>query len=213
MNTYHKFCPNVFVAKTEQEYSKGDVIELTTRRGAIHECEVWNLIFKRDGFNFYSITRRDGFNVQERARRKTERLNVWANNAEKRSEDWIEKSNEGKEFLVLGEPIKIGHHSEKRHRALIERNWNRMGNAVKESDKAKKLRERAEYWENMTDKIDLSLPESLEYFEYKLDQAKKRHEGLKVGRIEREHSFSLTYAKKEVNELGKKVRLAKALWG
>ena len=37
------------------------------------------------------------------------------------------KSNEGSEFLSLGEPIKVGHHSANRHRALIERNWDRMG--------------------------------------------------------------------------------------
>jgi len=40
-----------------------------------------------------------------------------------------------------------------------------------------------------------------------------KHEGLKNGTIERSHSFSLTYAKKEVNELEKKVELAKKLWG
>ena len=38
-----------------------------------------------------------------------------------------EASNEGKEFLVMGEPIKIGHHSEKRHRALIERKSQKNG--------------------------------------------------------------------------------------
>jgi hypothetical protein len=40
------------------------------------------------------------------------------------------------------------------------------------------------------------MPESLEYYEYELEKLKARHEGLKNGTIQREHSFSLTYAKK-----------------
>jgi len=36
---------------------------------------------------------------------------------------------------------------------------------------------------------------------------------LKDGSIAREHSYSLTYANKEVKELKKKVEIAKVLWG
>ena len=61
--------------------------------------------------------------------------NSAANHA-KKSNDYYNASNEGKEFLSIGEPIKIGHHSEKRHRALIERNWNRMGKSVEFEKKA-----------------------------------------------------------------------------
>ena len=56
------------------------------------------------------------------------------------------------------------------------------------------------------------MPESLEFYEFELEKAKKKHEGLKNGTIERSHSFSLTYAKKAVNELEDKVKLAKRLW-
>jgi hypothetical protein len=57
------------------------------------------------------------------------------------------------------------------------------------------------------------MPESLEYYEFALDEAKRNHEGLKNGTIERGHSFSLTYAKKEVNELELKLKLAGKLLG
>lgn len=213
MNTYAKYCPNVFLAKCEEQYQKGDIITVTTKYGKENECEVHNLILVKDGFYYYSITRTDGFNSQERAKRKAERLESAANRAENISNQYYEASNEGKEFLSLGEPIKVGHHSEKRHRALIEGNWNRMAKSVEFSDKAKEYKERAEYWKALEGKIDLSMPESIEYFEYKLEEAKERYEGLKSGRIERDHSFSLTYAKKEVNELGKKLEIAKKLWG
>ena len=46
-----------------------------------------------------------------------------------------------------------------------------------------------------------------------LEKATAYHQGLKDGTIERRQSFSLTYAKKDVNELKKKVEIAELLWG
>mgnify|MGYP005818018453 CR=1 FL=1 len=167
MNTYRKFCPNVFVAQCEQEYNKGDIITLTTKYGKEVENEVHNFMGKtKDGYFLYSITRCDGFDSQTRAANKAEKLEGYAANAEKRSTAYYEASQEGRDFLALGEPIKIGHHSERRHRKLIERNWERMGKSVAESDKAKEYERRAEYWKDKASKIDLSMPDSLEYFEF-----------------------------------------------
>lgn len=213
MNTYKKYCPNVFVAKCPDPHQRGETIILTTKRGKKNEHIVHNLVGRlKDGSYCYSITRADGFNVQERAKRKAERLQGYAENAKKRSDAAYQASREGEDFLKLAEPIKIGHHSEKRHRALIERNWNRMGKSVRESEKAEDYLARAEYWESKTEEINLSMPESIEYFEYKLAEAQINHEGMKDGTIERAHSYSLTYAKKAVNEMTKKFELAKRLW-
>ena len=44
MNTYYKFAPNVYLAKCEQEYQKGDTIQVTTKRGSENDCVVFNLI-------------------------------------------------------------------------------------------------------------------------------------------------------------------------
>ena len=212
MNTYAKYCPNVYVAKCTEQHERGEVIPVTTQYGKENDSIVFNLVTQKDGFFYYSIVRADGLNVQERAKAKAERLQGWANNAEKRSNKYYEASNEGRDFLALGEPIKVGHHSEKRHRALIDRNWTRMGKSVEESKKAAEYESRAEYWESKANTINLSMPESIEYFEYKLEQAKTRHEGLKNGTIPRDHSFSLTYANKEVKELTDKVKTAAKLW-
>lgn len=212
MNTYSKFVPNVFLAKCEEQHERGEKITLTTKYGKQHDCIVYNLIYEREGFYFYSIVRADGFNAQERAKKKAERLQGYANNAKRRGENYRKASDEGKDFLVLAEPIKIGHHSEKRHRALIERNRKRMDNYIKELDKSEQYEERAEYWEKKAGTINLSMPESLEYYNFKLEQAKAKHEGLKNGTIEREHSYSLAYAKKELNEIESKLNLAKRLW-
>lgn len=212
MNTYYKFVPNVFVAHCDEAYEKGQTIIVTTKYGAEHECIVFNRVAFKDGIYYHSIVRADGFNAQDYARKKAERLGGYAANAEKRSDDAYEASKEGKDFLALGEPIKVGHHSERRHRALIERNNDRMRKCIEESDKAKAYESRRAYWEARTEVINLSMPESLEYFEHKLEEAREKHEGIKSGKYPREHSFTLTYAKKEVKDLEEKVKMAKRLW-
>lgn len=212
MNTYSKYVPNVFLAKCTERHYKGEIINVTTKYGKENESEVYNLIYEKDGFFFYSIVRADGFNIQERAKAKAERYESWANSAEKKSDEYYHASQEGKDFLSLGEPIKVGHHSEKRHRALIDRNWARMGKSVAFSDKAAAHESKAEYWAKRANDINLSMPESIEYYEYKLGEAKATHEFYKQNPDKREHSFSLTYAKKAVNEAQKNLDLAKKLW-
>ena len=216
MNTYKKYCQNVFVAQCEEKQEKGATVIVETKYGKENEHIIHNFVgysgTKEKPMYCYSTTRADGFNNQERAKQKVEKLNGYADNSDKRSADWREKSNEGKDFLALAEPIKLGHHSEKRHRALIERNWNRMSNAMGELDKAEAYRERTAYWENMESKIDLSMPESLEFFAVQLEEAKEYHQFLKNNPKERPHGMSLTYAKKKVNELTKKCKITETLW-
>lgn len=214
MNTFKKYCPNVFVAECTEQHEKGEIITLETKYGKEVENEVHNFLGKtKDGKFLYSITRTDGTNSQTRAISKAEKLEGYAGNAEKRSNAYYEASKEGKDFLALGEPIKIGHHSERRHRKLIERNWERMGKSIAESDKAKEYKRRSEYWAERANKIELSLPDCLEFFEFKLEEAKKKHEFLLNNPDKRPHSMSLQYSNKEAKDLQEKVELAIRLWG
>lgn len=152
MNTYHKSqYPNVFYAKCDSRKIKGEIINVTTKYGKENECEVFNLIFEKDGFYYYSIIRADGTNTQTRAAAKAARYAGWANAAENKSNQYYEASQEGKDFLSLAEPIKVGHHSEK-------------------------------------------------------------HTDLKNNPAKRSHSFSLTYAKKDLNNAEKNLEAAKKLW-
>ncbi len=214
MNTYKKYCPNVFVAQCTEKHEKGDTIILHTKYGKEVENEIHNFLGQtKDGFYLYSITRLDGLNSQQRAQNKADKLEGYAANAEKRSTAYYEASQEGRDFLVLGEPIKVGHHSERRHRKLIERNWARMGKSVAEDEKAKEYTRRAEYWADKANKIDLSMPDSLEYYEEELRKAKEYHQKLKDFPELRAHSMSLQYANKHVKELEEKVYTAVLLWG
>ena len=213
MNTYHKFCPNVFLAKCEEKHERGEEILVTTRYGKENESIVFNLIFEKDGFYYYSIVRADGFNVQEWAKQRAERRREWVISAERKSKEYFDRSNKDRDFLSLGEPIKIGHHSEKRHRKAIEDAWNNTEKALAFSDKALERESKAEYWGKRANTINLSTPESIDFYEHKLEQAKEYHEGVKSGKYPREHAYTLTYSKKAVNEAQKNYELAKKLWG
>lgn len=213
MNTYYKFCPNVFLAKCTEKHEKGDVINVTTKYGKENESIVHNLIGQKDGYYYYSIVRADGYNAQERARRKAEQRKEWAASAKRKSNEYFEKSKKDRDFLSLGEPVKVGHHSERRHRKAIDDAWRNMGKSVEMSNRAKELERRAENWLLKEDVINLSMPESLEYYEHKLAEAKEYHESVKSGRYPREHCYTLTYAKKAVNDVQKKYELAVKLWG
>lgn len=214
MNKFKKYCPNVWVAECEEKYDKGDIIEIETKYGKSVECEVYNFLgytgTKDNAKYCYSIVRLEDKSYTERKAEKY--LNASINTQSKQNE-YFEKAQEGREFLVLGEPIKVGHHSEKRHRALIERNINRIENGIALNEKIEEQQRKAKYWSDKSKEITLAIPESLEFFKSELKKAKEYHKGLKDGSIEREHSYSLTYAKKAVNELIKKVEIAEKLWG
>lgn len=213
MNTYKKYCPNVFVAQCTERHEKGETIILTTKYGKEHECIVFNFIKEINGAFYHSIVRADGFNYQEYVARKAQKLLGYASTAEKKSDEYYKKSNKDRDFLVLGEPVKVGHHSERRHRKAIDDAWNNMGKSVEYSDKAQDYARRAEYWQERENNINLSMPESLDFFKGQLEKAKKEHEDIKSGKTERRHSYSLTYARKKVKDLEDKVKTATILWG
>ena len=212
MNTYAKYCPNVWLAKCEGEHKKGDIIQVANQYGKESDCEVHNLIVKNSKGYFYSVTRCDGSNRQTYAEKQAEKYKQWELASNFASETWCNKAQEQREFLSLGEPIKIGHHSEKRHRALIERNSERMRRSVDALNQAKNHSYKADYWESRKNNIDLSMPESIEFFTHELEKAKALQAGLKSGEIKREHSYSLPYASKAVKELIAKLEIAIKLW-
>lgn len=212
MNKFKKYCPNVWIAECEEEYEKGETILLETKYGKEVECEVYNFLGKTEQEEpkyLYSIVRLD----ESYAERKAEKYRNASESSLRKSDEKWKASEEGKEFLSLGEPIKVGHHSEKRHRALIDRNWKRTEKALEFENKAEEQKRKAEYWEGKAEEITLAMPESLEYFEYELEKAEEYHKLLKDNPEQRSHSYSLTYAKKAVNDFKKKVEIARKLWG
>lgn len=213
MNTYYKYVPNVFLAKCEEPHQKGEIIDVTTKYGKENESIVFNLVFKAEGFFYYSIIRADGFNVHEWAKRKAEKYKERAAKALEKSNEYFTRSEKDSCFLSLGEPIKVGHHSEKRHRKIIDEAWRNTGKMVEYARKADDNLYKADNWEKRSDTINLSMPDSIDYYAEKLESANEYHEGLKSGKYMREHSYSVAYAKKAVNDAQKNYDLALKLWG
>lgn len=208
MNKFVKYCPSVWVVRSDELYEKGDIIEVQTGRGRFVEREIFKRLGERNGSFFYSVI----IVGKSFAEKKAEKYEEFAQRAEERAAAWYEKAQEGREFLALAEPIKVGHHSERRHRALIDRNYRRMGNSVRESELAEEHKRKAEYWRSKKEEINLSMPESLEYFKAELEKAQQIYEGMKNGTIQREHSMSLSYARNKVKKLEKNLNFAKFLW-
>lgn len=83
---------------------------------------------------------------QERIDRKRARLIDRAERAEKRAQAAQRRiSPDERDFLRLGEPVKIGHHSQGRHQRLIERADKAFQDAGREYSYAEDLRKRADW--------------------------------------------------------------------
>lgn len=84
----------------------------------------------------------------DRAQRQSDRADALADKAGRRSADaaaaWEAEARASAAVPPGGEPIKIGHHSERRHRRSIERAHQTLGRAVEATDAAAEAARRAE---------------------------------------------------------------------
>lgn len=85
---------------------------------------------------------------KERQEARAERYRQFAENAEKRATAAFNASSAAVENIPLGQPILVGHHSEKAHRRALERSNGAMMRSVHESEKAAYYRQKAEAVEN-----------------------------------------------------------------
>lgn len=84
-------------------------------------------------------------NYEEKLEGRRARLENAADRAEANAEAHFKRADLREEVtgIPFGQPILIGHHSERRHRRVIERAENAMGKGVAESNRADQLRARA----------------------------------------------------------------------
>lgn len=74
---------------------------------------------------------------RERMERRLEKRQEWAGKAETRAETRYDEAHRLAHMIPLGQPILVGHHSEKRHRRHIARMDGHMSAAVEQADKAR----------------------------------------------------------------------------
>jgi len=76
-------------------------------------------------------------NFQEKRNARIERYKRLSETNEAKSESSFERSRELGSHIPMGQPILVGHHSERGHRAQLKRIDNAMRKSIEEGDKAK----------------------------------------------------------------------------
>ena len=82
--------------------------------------------------------------TRERREARAERLREWADKREEKSDAAHQASHDAVAGIPFGQPILVGHHSERRHRKAIERAQNQATAGLEHSRKADEMRSRAE---------------------------------------------------------------------
>ena len=80
---------------------------------------------------------------RERREARAERLREWAEKREAKSAAAFRSAHEGADMIPFGQPILVGHHSEKRHRRDLGRIDSAMGRGVEHARKAESMQSRA----------------------------------------------------------------------
>lgn len=106
-------------------------------------------------------------NRKEKQEARAERYREYAENAERRASAAFKASNDAVADIPLGQPILVGHHSEKAHRRALERSNGAMMRSVHESEKAAYFRQKAEAVEN-NNNIYLGDDDAIERLEEKI---------------------------------------------
>ena len=88
--------------------------------------------------------------------RKSEKFSTFAQHAEERSEEHWKKSDLS--FIPMGQPILMGHHSQRSHERAIERSNAHSMKSIEESKKAHKWDHRAKTAETLLQKMEESKP-------------------------------------------------------
>jgi hypothetical protein len=73
---------------------------------------------------------------REKRERRAERRRLWAEGRNEKAEQARKESYEATAGIPFGQPILVGHYSEKRHRAAVDRGHRKAGKAVEHSQMA-----------------------------------------------------------------------------
>lgn len=212
MNTYKKYTAGVYCMQSDNaDYKHNDNATITTKRGKEIPVIVWKKLFSKGEYTFYSVVREDGFNRSAWLQKKADKRAEQAERQKKLSSEYYEKSNKDRDFLALAEPIKVGHHSEKRHRKLINDNWRNMGKSVAASDKARELSSKAEELEARAKRdINLDTPESLDLLAERVAYLEKQKADLKASK--QCESWQLSNLGANIRRYKERLETAKKLW-
>ena len=116
---------------------------------------------------------------EEKRQARIDRLNEAADKAEKRASDTYDSARKMSEAIPLGQPIIVGHHSERSDRNYRERIDDKFESAFREQSKADELRAKAEAVENNT-AISSDDPEAIQKLKDKILGLEESQEKMKA---------------------------------
>ncbi len=150
-------------------------------------------------------------NYAEKKERKLERYNYLSEKASKESTDAYERSHKMVEHIPMGQPILVGHHSEKAHRSLLDRSWNTMGKSVKLQEKADYYKQKADGTEN-NNAISSDDPAAVKKLKDKLQKLEEQREKIKQHNKEQRKkgesgadSYHLSNLSQNINSVKKRI--------
>lgn len=117
---------------------------------------------------------------RERREAKVERLHEWADKREAKSEAAYSSAHAIIGNIPAGQPILVGHHSERRHRSDLARHDSYMTQSIEHSEKAEQMRSRAA---NIQSALDHAIysddPDAIERLKDKLSGLEADRDGIK----------------------------------
>lgn len=117
---------------------------------------------------------------RERRLERAERLREWAEKRAARSDGNFRRAHDLVKDIPLGQPILVGHHSERRHRRTLERSDNAMRAAVQDQRLAENMASRAANIEAaVDDAIYRDDPDAIERLTAKLAELEARRDRYK----------------------------------
>lgn len=114
----------------------------------------------------------------ERKQQRIERYKALSEKAKKESDQAYQSSKDMVKHIPMGQPILVGHHSEKRHRNLLDKSWNKMGKSVELGNKATYYEDKAAAAENNT-AISSDDPNAIQLLEAKIIALQEHQDTMK----------------------------------
>lgn len=117
---------------------------------------------------------------RERLERKIEKRRAWAAMAEQKSTESYTRAQALVKDIPLGQPVLVGHHSERRHRAALSKSGHAMRSACELSTKAKMHETKADNLELALDRTIFSDDENaIEAIEQRIKANEAKRESMK----------------------------------
>lgn len=106
---------------------------------------------------------------RERREAKVERLQEWASKREAKAEASFDRAHQIGGAIPLGQPILVGHHSERRHRRDVDRIHSAMTRGTEHQEKAESMSQKAKNIESALDRsIYSDDPDAIEQLEARI---------------------------------------------